>query len=89
MASKTVQGASFTAGESKTVIETPISTEGDPSIQVGKVLLTEYPEGGAATWLMTAVDAQGKELGTKIARIVPDPGTVVAFFTQASKKARK
>ena len=88
MAPKTFQGASFTAGQSKTVVETPIFTEGDPSNPVGKVLLTEYPEGGAASWLMTAVDAQGKELGTKIAKILPDPGTIVTFFAQASKKAR-
>ena len=87
MASKTVQDTTFTAGDSGTVIETPIFVLGDSPIPVGKVLCREYPEGGRASWRMIAVDAQGKELGTKIAKVLPDHGMMVAFFAQAYRKA--
>ncbi len=87
MASKTVQDPTYTAGDAETVIETPIFILGGSPTPVGKVQCKEYPEGGRASWRMIAVDAQGKELGTKIAGILPNYSTIVDFFTKASKKA--
>jgi len=88
MASKTVQGPVFTAGDSEVVFETPIFILGGDPVPVGKVLRKAYPEGGRATWRMIAVDAQGKELGTKIVVVDTDYEAMVGFFTQAFKKAR-
>jgi hypothetical protein len=89
MASKTVQGPTFTAGDTEIVFETPIFILGGDPVPVGKVLRRAYPEGGRATWRMIAVDAQWKELGAKIVVGGPDYATIVDFFTQASKKAAK
>ena len=89
MASKTVQGPTYTVGDAETVIETPIFILGGSPEPVGKVQCREYPEGGRASWRMIAVDAQGKELGTKIAHVRPDYVTIVDFFAQAAKKGIK